>query len=126
MSGLALGATAGLTLLALALGGGVGIGSLAVLVAFYTTARGLVVPAATAAALQPVGHSAGLASGLLGALQMGAATAAVSAVGLFSDPLIGIGATLALFGIGALVFCLITEDVPERPPSIKERVRSSG
>jgi MFS transporter, DHA1 family, multidrug resistance protein len=126
VSGLALGATTGVTLLALALGGGVGIGSLAVLVALYTTARGLVVPAATAAALQPMGHSAGLASGLLGALQMGAATAAVSAVGLFSDPLIGIGATLALFGIGALVFCLVTKDVPERSPSIKERVRSSG
>jgi hypothetical protein len=70
VSGLALGATAGLTLLALALGGGVGIGSLAVLVTLYTTARGLVVPAPTAVALQPMGHSAGLAFGLLGALQM--------------------------------------------------------
>jgi acetyl-CoA acetyltransferase len=37
----------------------------------------------------------------------------------------GLTPAAALFGISALVFCLVTEDVPERPPSIKERVRSS-
>jgi DHA1 family bicyclomycin/chloramphenicol resistance-like MFS transporter len=115
LSGLALGAVGGLTLLALALGGKVGILSLAGLVALYTAARGLVVPAATAAALEPMGHRAGFASGLLGALQMGAATAAVSAVALFSDPLVGIGATLAVFGVMALVVGLAVDDVEGGP-----------
>ena len=111
MIGLVLGAVAGLMLLALALVGWVDVGNLMVLAALYTTARGLVVPAATAAALEPMGRTAGLASGLLGALQMTAATAAVSTVGLFGDPLLGMGATLAMFGVASLVCCLGTQGV---------------
>lgn len=102
LGGLGLGAAAGLLLLGSAVAGWSGIAAAVVPVALYTFARGLVVPVATAAAMEPMGHAAGLASGLIGALQMAAAALAASGVGRFGDPLLGMGAVLALFGMAAL------------------------
>ncbi|GAA0572769.1 multidrug effflux MFS transporter [Craurococcus roseus] len=102
LGGLALGATAGAVLFALALAGGPALPAVVALVALYTFARGLVVPVATASAMEPMGHAAGLASGLIGAMQMAGAALAASSVGLFGDPLVGMGATLALSGAAAL------------------------
>ena len=79
LGGLVLGAAAGAALLALALVGRAGLPAVIALVALYTFTRGMVVPAATAAAMEPMGHAAGLASGLLGALQMAGAALAASA-----------------------------------------------
>jgi MFS transporter, DHA1 family, multidrug resistance protein len=114
LGGLVLGAAAGAALLALALVGRAGLPAVIALVALYTFTRGMVVPAATAAAMEPMGHAAGLASGLLGALQMAGAALAASGVGLFGDPLVGIGATLALFGAAALACGVAAEGVVRR------------
>jgi len=114
LGGLVLGAAAGAALLALALVGRAGLPTVIALVALYTFTHGMVVPAATAAAMEPMGHAAGLASGLLGALQMAGAALAASGVGLFGDPLVGIGATLALFGAAALACGVAAEGVVRR------------
>jgi DHA1 family bicyclomycin/chloramphenicol resistance-like MFS transporter len=79
LGGLALGAAAGAALLALALAGRPALPAVVASVALYTFARGMVVPVATAAAMEPMGHAAGLASGLFGALQMAGAALAASA-----------------------------------------------
>jgi hypothetical protein len=42
-----------------------------------------------------MGHAAGLASGLLGALQMAMAALAATAAGLFADSLLGLAVVLA-------------------------------
>jgi DHA1 family bicyclomycin/chloramphenicol resistance-like MFS transporter len=114
LSGLALGAAAGASLLALAVAGRADLPVVLALVALYTFTRGMVVPTATAAAMEPMGHAAGLASGLLGALQMAGAALAASSVGLFGDPLVGVGATLALFGAAALLCGVGAEGVVGR------------
>lgn len=111
LAGLAVSATAALCLLALATFGKLGVAGL---VALYTFTRGLVVPLATAAALEPMGRTAGLASGLLGALQMAGAAVAACAAGLFGNSLVGVGVTLAVFGAGALVCGLWAEGVLTR------------
>lgn len=119
LGGLLAGAAAGLCLLALATSGRLGVAGLVALVALYTFTRGLVVPLATAAALEPMGRTAGLASGLLGALQMAGAGLAASAAGLLGNPLVGMGVTLALFGAAALACGLATEErLPRRRGAI--------
>jgi MFS transporter, DHA1 family, multidrug resistance protein len=102
LGGLVIGAAAGLALLAVAVAGRPDVPTVVALVALYTFTRGLVIPVATAAAMEPMGHAAGLASGLLGAMQMAGAALAASIVGVFGDPLMGMGVTLALFGAAAL------------------------
>lgn len=102
LGGLVLGAAAGSALFALALAGRPALPAVVALVALYTFTRGMVVPVATAAAMEPMGHAAGLASGLIGAMQMAAAALAASGVGLLGGPLVGLGAVLALFGAAAL------------------------
>lgn len=121
--GLTLGAAAGAALLALVAGGSSpDLPAVVALVAIYTFARGLAVPVATAAAMEPMGRTAGLASGLLGALQMAAAALAASLVALFADPLLGMAATMAVFGAAALA-CgqlgggLVPALSPASPPS---------
>ena len=93
---------AGLALLYLVGAGQAAIGPVMVLVAVYTFTRGLVLRVTMAAAMEPMGHAAGLASGLLGALQMAAAALAASLAGLFDDALLGMATMLALFGTAAL------------------------
>ena len=109
LGGLALGAAAGLALLALTATGRPGVAAVVAVATLYTFTRGLVVPVATAAAMEPMGHAAGLASGLLGAMQMAGAALAASAVGLFGDPLLGMGMVLALAGAAALACGLLAE-----------------
>jgi DHA1 family bicyclomycin/chloramphenicol resistance-like MFS transporter len=101
-AGLMLATGAGVGLVLLASAGLPSAPAVIALVAAYTFTRGLVLPVATAAAMEPMGHAAGLTSGLLGALQMGAAALAASAVGLFDDVLVGMSAVMALFAMGAL------------------------
>lgn len=119
LGGLALGAAAGACLLALAAAGAAGLPAVVACVALYTFTRGMVVPLATAAAMEPMGHAAGLASGLLGAVQMAGAALAASGVGLFGDPLVGTGAVLALSGAAALACGLASEGRVRRraPPA---------
>lgn len=110
-SGLTLGAASGLALLALAATAGPpSPAAVALPVLAYTFARGLVLPIAVAAAMEPMRATAGLASGLLGTLQMAAAALAACTVGLFADPLVGMAATLATFGAAACACGRIARD----------------
>jgi hypothetical protein len=102
LGGLVLGAAAGLAMLALAAAGGASLVAVAILLALYTFARSLVVPLATTAAMEPLGHAAGAGFGWLGASQMAAAVLAAAGAGLFGDPLLGMSAMLALFATAAL------------------------
>jgi hypothetical protein len=102
LGGFALGAAAGLALLAFAAAGRASLAAVATLLAVYTFARSLVVPLATVAATVPMGHAAGAAFGWLGAWQMAAAVLATAGAGLFGDPLLGRSAMLALFATAAL------------------------
>lgn len=102
LGGLALGATAGSFLLAFALSGRLGTVTLLIAASLYIFSRGLVLPFATVAAMEPMGRAAGLASGILGALQMAVAALATLVVSWLADPLVGTGAALALSGIAAL------------------------
>jgi DHA1 family bicyclomycin/chloramphenicol resistance-like MFS transporter len=100
--GLALGTAAGSLLLALALSDRVGALTLLVAAGLYMFSRGLVLPFAMAAAMEPMGRAAGLASGILGALQMAMAAIVTLAVSWVADPFVGMGAALAFSGAAAL------------------------
>lgn len=102
LGGLALGTAAGSLLLALALSDRVEALTLLVAAGLYMFSRGLVLPFATAAAMEPMGQVAGLASGIMGALQMAMAAIVTLAVSWVADPFVGMGVALALSGAAAL------------------------
>ncbi len=92
---------------ALVLASGFGFGGLAGVIVpmmAYMFGQGLVMPNATAAAMEPHGESAGLISSLMGALQTGGGALAGYLVGLFYDhtPL-SLAVTVAAFATLALL-----------------------
>jgi DHA1 family bicyclomycin/chloramphenicol resistance-like MFS transporter len=103
LTGVAAGATAGVTLLAVVLAGGIGLPGILPCLFVSVSSLGLVVPNAAALALTDYPHAAGSASALLGMLQF--------AFGGIAAPLVGVGGRgtalpmallIAAFGVGAL------------------------
>lgn len=108
LAGVAAGAAAGTTLLAVVLAGGIGLPAILPCLFVSVSSIGLVIPNATALALTDYPHAAGSASALLGMLQF--------AFGAVAAPLVGVAGRhtavpmallIAAFGIGALATLLL-------------------
>jgi DHA1 family bicyclomycin/chloramphenicol resistance-like MFS transporter len=101
--GVASQAMAGVTLLALTLAGGIGLGGLLPCLFVTVAALGLVIPNASALALTDYPHAAGSASALLGTLQFAFGGAAAPLVGVAGrHTAVPMALAIALFGTAAL------------------------
>ncbi|BBK33748.1 DHA1 family bicyclomycin/chloramphenicol resistance-like MFS transporter [Stella humosa] len=113
--GVAIALLGGSLLAALGAAGPVAMPAYVLAIAIFLFGMGLANPLSTAMALQPFGSQAGLASALLGFLQMaGAGLGATLATGLAADPLIGLGIVLA--GFTAIALPLFLGLPGYRPP----------
>ncbi len=101
--GVVAGATAGVTLLAVVLAGGIGLGGILPCLFVSVSSIGFVVPNASALALTDYPHAAGSASALLGMLQFAFGGAAAPLVGIAGrGTAVPMALLMAVFGVAAL------------------------
>jgi DHA1 family bicyclomycin/chloramphenicol resistance-like MFS transporter len=104
LAGVAAGTAGGVTLLAVVLVGGIGLGGILPCLFVSVSSVGLVVPNASALALTDYPHAAGSASALLGMLQFAFGGAAAPLVGVAGrGTAVPMALLIAVFGVGALV-----------------------
>lgn len=112
LGGLVLALAGGTALLAL------GVPSFPVFLAatsVFLFGMGLANPLGTALALAPFGDRAGLASALLGFLQMGGAGIGVALATAGGDPAVALGAVQASFGLAAVLLLAAGRRMPAKP-----------
>jgi DHA1 family bicyclomycin/chloramphenicol resistance-like MFS transporter len=81
-------------------------------VAFYAFGVAFIISAMTSSAMAPFGKTAGAASALLGFLQMGTGLAGGSLAALIGDPVVAISTVIPLLGGMAIVSWLIWRRLP--------------